>query len=61
MKITLRTAMYITGKIREIEKEQKSQRFYDYTIKKKLAEYVAKLTDDEWLELKKQFERPQAY
>ena len=59
MKITLRTAMYITSKIREIEKDKWGNEAMN--IKRKLAEYVSKLTDDEWLELKKQFERPQAY
>lgn len=67
MKITLRTAMYIADKIKEIERarlENERIRFKANTIFKKkegLAEYVKKLTDDEWLELKKQFERPQAY
>ena len=59
MKITIRTAMYISHKIREIEKDKYSNEALN--IKRKLAEYVSKLTDDEWLELKKQFERPQAY
>lgn len=60
MKITLKTAMYIISKIREIDivnKTREIERIRNsneaFKIKEKLAEYVKKLTDDEWLELKK--------
>ena len=59
MKITLKQAMYISGKIKEIEKNKNS--YESLKIRRTLAEYVSKLTDDEWLELKKQFEREEAY
>lgn len=68
MKITLKTATYITDKIKEIERVNKRleiERIRNsneiFEKKEKLAEYVSKLTNNEWLELKKQFERPQAY
>jgi len=59
MKITLKTAMYISRTIKEIEKDK----YGNEAMKKrrKLRKYIEKLTDDEWLQLKKQFLKPFAF
>lgn len=59
MKITLRTAMYISRKIKEIGKDPYSNEAMDK--RRKLRKYIEKLTDDEWLQLKKQFLKPFAF
>lgn len=56
MKITLRTAMYISRTIKDIAKSPYGNEAMEK--RRKLAKYIKKLTDDEWLQLKKQFVKP---